>query len=502
MSATGFNISKDLGLQEKCAVFGVYGAPEAARLSFYGLWALQHRGQESSGIASSDGKKLHRHTGFGLVSNVYKDEDLDNLPGLLAIGHNRYSTSGGTDTFFNQPVISVDENTQFAYAHNGNLPDWTRLEEFLKDRGIDTDLLNDSLMMSKAIECYMIDGESLEQAIIKAYPLFTGVFSSLALDADKLIAFRDVCGIRPLSIGTLPKGGYVIASETCALDTVGATFLRDVAPGELVVIDKNGLTSHQVAKPNPKLDIFEFVYFARPDSVLMGRNVHHVRENFGRQMAREFPIDADIVVPVPDSGIPAALGYSQGTGMRFEMGLIKNRYINRTFIRPTEELRKRDLKIKLNPVVGSIKGRRVVMVDDSIVRGTTVRQVVQMLKDAGAKELHLLITCPPIRYPDFYGINTPDQSELIGAGMSVAEMCEYLGADSLHFLSYDGMIEATGLPGDTFSTSCFDGIYPISIGKRAKGIKMIKTGAATHNPVHNDTAVKFQPVDSVKKINI
>ena len=472
MSKSDF--ASDLGLREKCAVFGVYGASEAARLAFYGLWALQHRGQESSGIASSDGKKLHRHTGFGLVSNVYKDEDLDNLPGTLAIGHNRYSTSGGTDAFLNLPVIS-EGNAQFAYALNGNLPDWTNLEDFLKARGVDTAKLNDSLMMSKAIECYVGDGLNLEQAILKAYPLFTGVFSSLALDANKLVAFRDKCGIRPLSIGTLPEGGYVVASETCALDTVGATFLRDVGPGELVVIDENGITSHQAEEPHPKLDIFEFVYFARPDSILLGRNIHHVRENLGREMAKEFPIDADIVVPIPDSAIPAALGYAQATGMRFEMGLIKNRYINRTFIRPTAELRKRDLKMKLNPIVGSIKGRRVIIVDDSIVRGTTLRQVSRMILDAGAREVHLLITCPPILYPDYYGINTPDQSELIAATMSIEEIRVDLGADSLHFLSYDGMIKATGLPANTFSTSCFNGVYPISIGKRADGIKTVKT---------------------------
>ncbi len=463
------DISKNPGLQEKCAVFGVYGAPEAARLTFYGLWALQHRGQESSGIAASDGQTLRRHTDFGLVSNVYKDEDLDNLPGRAAIGHNRYTTSGGNDIFNNQPTI----NNAFSYAHNGNLPDWSKLSAFLEEQGIDTARHSDSLMMSKAIDCYLKQGNNLEQAIIKAYPLFTGVFSSVALGPDKLVAFRDECGIRPLSIGTLSGGGYVVASETCALDTVGATFLRDVNPGEVVVIDKNGLSAYQAVEANPKLDIFEFVYFARPDSVLLGRNVHHVRENLGRQMAKESPIEADIVVPIPDSGIPAALGYAQAMNLRFEMGLIKNRYINRTFIRPTEALRKRDLQMKLNPIVGSIKGRRVILVDDSIVRGTTLRQVGQMMRDAGAREVHLLITCPPILYPDYYGINTPDQAELISSRMSPAELGRHLGADSLHFLSYDGMVEATGLPADVFSASCFDGIYPIDIGNRTKNIREI-----------------------------
>jgi amidophosphoribosyltransferase len=281
-------------------------------------------------------------------------------------------------------------------------------------------------------------------------------------------------------------GGYVVASETCAFDTIGARFVRDVEPGEIVVIDESGIVSHQVEPGDLKLDIFELVYFARPDSQILGKRIDGIRKNFGTQMAKEFPIKADVIVPVPDSGIPAALGYSQASGVPFEMGLIKNRYIHRTFIRPTTALRERDLKMKLNPVIETLKGKRVVLVDDSIVRGTTMRHLVAMVFEAGAKEVHLLITCPPVRYPDFYGINTPKQSELLAAYMTEDEMRDHVGATSLCFLSYDGMLSATELPPENFSTSCFNGIYPISIGKCADDILELKPGQTlpkdTHNP--------------------
>jgi amidophosphoribosyltransferase len=462
----------DSQLTEKCAVFGLFGkSNEASRLTFYGLWALQHRGQESSGIVSSEGEQLYRHAAQGLVANVYREEDLEQLPGHIAIGHNRYSTSGGADSRHAQPCIDYDR--KFAFAHNGNLPTTDKLEEFLNNRGIQTEQLNDSGMMSKAIGCFIEDGKSLEQAIMAAYPLFTGVFSSVAMDNTKLVAFRDKCGIRPLSIGII-DGGYVVASETCAFDTIGATFLRDVEPGELVVIDDSGLKSHKVVKANPKLDIFEFVYFARPDSMLLGQRVNQVRENFGVQMAKEYPIEADVVIPIPDSAIPAAQGYSQGSGVPFEMGIIKNRYIHRTFIRPSASLREQDVKMKLNPLVESIKDRRVILVDDSIVRGTTMRQVVKMIFGAGAREVHLMISSPPVQYPDFYGINTPNQNDLIATKMSVEQIRQYLGANSLNYLSYNGMVKATGLPAEVFSTSCFNGVYPIPIGQHAKKIHKVE----------------------------
>lgn len=482
--------------KEKCAVFGIVGPKatqqtglEAARLTFYGLWALQHRGQESSGIVSSDGQHMYRHAAPGLVATVYREEDLEQLPGHMAIGHNRYSTSGGTDDLFNQPFL--DREHQLAFAHNGNLPDWSKLQEFLEQRGINLDKANDSRMMALALACYMDDGLSLPQAVKAAYPLFTGVFSSLVLNPEMMVAVRDPAGVRPLSIGQF-EGGYVVASETCAFDTVGATYLRDVEPGEMVIITKEGLTSEQIVPGQQKLDIFEMVYFARPDSLLLGKRVDLVRQDFGRVMAKEFPIEADVIIPVPESGIPAALGYSQASGIPFEMGLIKNRYIHRTFIRPTAQLRERDLKMKLNPVIDLIQDKRVVLVDDSIVRGTTMRQLVSMVFEAGAKEVHLLISSPPVRYPDFYGINTPKQSELLAAYMTEPEMNDYVGATSLHFLSFDGMIKATGLSVDSFTTSCFTGQYPISIGQRQQEIVTLKPGEvlprATHQPPKYATA--------------
>lgn len=462
----------DTQLTEKCAVFGIFAAsPEAARLSFYGLCALQHRGQESSGIATSDGKTIHRHAANGLVTTVYRESDLNELPGHIAIGHNRYSTSGGHTEAYNQPFYNPEHG--FALAHNGNLPDTTALVNFLEASGVPTADLNDTGMMMAAIGQKLESGMVIEDAIAACYPLFTGAFSCTLLTRDKLIAFRDRCGIRPLSLGRLGDGSYVIASETCALDTVSAAFEREIQPGELVAINKHGLTSRQVVAGDQKLDIFEYVYFARPDSTMLGKSVNTVRHSFGHEMAAEFAVDADVIIPVPDSAIPAALGYATASGIPFEMNLIKNRYIHRTFIRPTAELREHDLKMKLNPLVESIRGRRVILVDDSIVRGTTMRKVVAMLKEAGATEVHLLISCPPILYPDYYGINTPDQGELIAATMSIDEICEYIGATSLHFLSYDGMIRATGLPESALSASCFTGLYPISIGKRSTEIRQI-----------------------------
>ncbi len=455
-------------LKEKCAVFGTYGTGEgAARLTFYGLWALQHRGQESSGIVSSDGKDMFRHAGPGLVSNVYREEDLQQLTGEITIGHNRYSTSGADGDAHCQPILKRE--AKFAFAHNGNLPVTAKLEAFLEERGVAWAKLNDSGMMAEAIHIYMQDGLSLEAAIKEAFPLFEGAFSCVVMTPDKLVAFRDSRGIRPLSIATLGDG-YVVGSETCAFDTIGATFLRDVKPGEMVVVDSGGLHSEQVVRGKLKLDIFELVYFARPDSVIEGCSVDLVRQNLGRELAKEWPVDADMVVPVPDSAIPAAIGYAQASGVPFEMALIKNRYIHRTFIRPTEQLREQDLKMKLNPMPHLLKGKKVVLIDDSIVRGTTTRKIAKMIYEAGAKEVHILISCPPVQYPDFYGINLPTQEELIAYHMSPEEIRDHLGVDSLGYLSFDGMIRATGKPASKFSTHCFDGVYPVSIGVRQEEI--------------------------------
>lgn len=460
----------DEPLSEKCAVFGIYNVPDAARTAFYGLWALQHRGQESSGIVSSDGTHLFRHVAPGLVSNAFHKEDLEQLPGKLAIGHNRYSTSGAADGAHGQPILVRD--THIAVAHNGNFPVVDKMKDFLGFQDIDTESMNDSEMMTQVISWFVGDGEKLEDAVTRAFPMLDGAFSCVAMGRNKLVAFRDRCGIRPLSIAKLGDG-YVVASETCAFDTVGAKFIRDVEPGEMIIIDADGLRSVQIVPGKTKLDIFEFVYFARPDSILLGQSVNEVRRKMGEVLAKEHKIDADIVVPIPDSSIPAALGYSQASGIPFEMAIIKNRYIHRTFIRPNNLLRDQDFKMKLNPMPHVIKGKRVVLVDDSIVRGNTMKKIVKMLYRVGAKEVHVVVSSPPVVYPDFYGINISTQKELIAAHMSLPEIREHIGADSLGYLSYAGMIRATGLPESMFSTSCFSGVYPIKIGAHADKIQKI-----------------------------
>ncbi len=456
-------------LREKCGIFGVYGDGfEAARLTYFGLFALQHRGQEASGIVSSDGKDFFIHKDVGLVAQVYKDENISDLKGHMAIGHNRYSTSGSKYAHI-QPVMP--NNRIVALAHNGNLPSTQKLEGFLTKNGIATERLNDSEMMAAAIDCYLQQGLAIEDALQKAYPLFTGAFSLLVMTKDKIAALRDPCGIRPLSYGRLGSG-YVFASESCALDTVHVSFICEVQPGEMVVVDRNGLTSYQLAKPNPKLDIFEFIYFARPDSIINGKSVDEVRQNFGHVLAKEYTVNADLVIGVPDSATPAAIGYSHASGIPYYPGLIKNRYIGRTFIRPEQHLRDADVHMKLNPVRHVMRGKRVIVIDDSLVRGTTSKRVVNLVREAGAKEVHFLVSSPPYRFPDFYGIDTPDQRKLIAATKSIPEIQRYLGADSLHYLSYEGLIKATGLPASSFSTPSFTGKYPIPIHERAREFEL------------------------------
>ncbi len=452
-------------LREKCGIFGVYGANlDAARLTYFGLYSLQHRGQEASGIVSSDGEALHSHKEVGLVAQVYKDEDIQALAGHMAIGHNRYSTSGSKHRHM-QPVLNDDSIV--ALAHNGNLPSTHKLEVFLSQKGITTHDLNDSEMMCEAIRWYLLQGLPLERAIKAAFPLFTGAFSLLVMTKNKIAALRDHCGIRPLAIGTLDEG-YVFSSETCALDTIGAEFVREVKPGEMVVIDTMGLKSYRLAPAKQKLDIFEFIYFARPDSIILGKSVDEVRQNFGHNLAKEAKIDADIVMGVPDSATPAAIGYAHASGIPYYPGLIKNRYIGRTFIRPEQHLREADVHLKLNPIKHIIEGKRVIVIDDSLVRGTTSKRVVRLIRQAGAKEVHFLVSSPPYKFPDFYGIDTPEQSRLIAATKTVEETRQYLTADSLHYLSFDGLIAATGLTRDMFSAPCFTGEYPIDIGERAQ----------------------------------
>ena len=467
--ASSSNIINLFTPHEKCGVFGVYGKDmDAARLVHTGLWALQHRGQESSGIASSEGTSIRVVKNEGLVAHVYREELLMLLSGNCAIGHNRYGTSGGTGQLHAQPVMSPQGLV--ALAHNGNLPQTTKLADFLQEKAVPTDNLNDSEMMHAAIEYYYSQTNSLTQAITLAFPLFNGVFSLLIMTNNCLAAVRDAHGIRPLCIGKL-NGSFVFSSETCALDAIGATFVRNVLPGEMVTIDESGLKSVALAEGKETLDVFEFVYFSRPDSILAGQRVNQVRKNLGRYLAQESPIDADVVIPIPDSAIPAALGYAEVSGIPFDHGLIKNRYIHRTFIRPAQKLRDKDVHMKLNPLPEIICGKRVAIVDDSIVRGTTVKKLVERLRAVGALEVHLLISSPPVKYPDFYGIDTPRQDELIASQMSLDEIKTHLKIDSLHFLSYEGLIKATGLPKSQLCTSCFSGVYPVDIGHLKTGIK-------------------------------
>jgi len=483
-------------LGEKCAVFGVFGKGlDVSRLSFFGLYALQHRGQESAGIATADGETITVHKGMGLVSQIFNDELIGSLKGHIAVGHNRYSTTGGSKVKHAQPMLaagagslqkisyedphpslndsvslcSAPDDGAIALVHNGNLPTTSALSDFLRSKDIDTSEFSDSRMIVEAIGARMREGLGLTAAIKDVYPLMTGAFSILIMSRDTLVAVRDHCGIRPLSIAKL-NGGYVVASETCAFAPIGAEYVRDVAPGEMVTIDENGMRSEQLATADPKLDIFEFVYFARPDSELLGKSVYGVRKNFGTQLAKEYPLEADVVIPVPETAIPSAIGYAQALDISFEMGLVKNRYIHRTFITPEQHIREQGVKAKLTPLPEVIRGKRVVIFDDSIVRGTTSRQIVRMVFEAGAKEVHFLVASPPVKFPDFYGIDTPKQSDLIASVKSVEEMREFLGATSLRFLSYEGMIEATGIPADQFSTSCFTGVYPIDIKERVQEI--------------------------------
>lgn len=456
-------------LKEKCAIFGVYGkGMDAARLTYFGLFALQHRGQESSGITASNGKKLRTHKGGGLVPQVYAEKNLQKLKGYLAIGHNRYSTSGGSNDKHSQPICNSTDDV-VSLAHNGNIPSVKKLKVFLSKNNVSTKGLNDSGLMHATIKYYLKKRYSLTDAVAKSFPLFTGAFSLLVMTKNEIAVVRDQFGIRPLSIGKL-NGGYIFSSETCAIDTVNATYIRDVKPGELVVVNEDGLHSQQLAVPTQKLDIFEFIYFSRPDSTLLGKRVHDVRKNLGKELAREFSLKADVVIPVPDSAIPAAIGYAETLRLPIDFGLVKNRYIGRTFIMPDQKLRDRSVEMKLNPIKEVIDGKRVVLVDDSIVRGTTARKLVKMVRNAGAKKVYLLSSCPPIRFPDFYGIDTPNQAELIAANMTVKNVEKFIGADKVCYLSYAGMIKATGLSKDMFCTSQFNGDYPIDIGENKNKI--------------------------------
>ncbi len=453
-------------LKEKCGIVGIYGKGlPVSKLAFFSLFALQHRGQEASGITTGNGKRLFTHKGAGLVAQVYTEKNIKDLKGYVAIGHNRYSTSGGSALDHAQPVIN--KNSTFALAHNGNLPSVKALESFLASKKALQKNRSDSELAADVIELYIKEGNSIEDSVKRAYPLITGAFSMVMMDKNHLVAVRDTFGMRPLALGKINDGdGYVIASETCAIKTIGATVIREIEPGEMIVINDNGIKSVQIEKPTPKHDIFEYVYFARPDSVLNGKLIYDVRKNFGKELAREYKINIDAIVPVPDTATPVSLGYSEATGIPIEMALVKNRYVHRTFIEPDKKSRKHSVALKLIPLPEILKGKKIALVDDSIVRGNTMKRLVGTLFENGAKEVHLLISSPPIRFPDFYGMDTPNQNDLIASHKTVEEIRKFLGATSVNYLSLGGLIKSIGLPESHLSTSCFSGVYPIDLKER------------------------------------
>jgi amidophosphoribosyltransferase len=442
---------------EACGVFGILlpGA-DAARLTYFGLFALQHRGQESAGIAVSDGETITVYKDLGLVAQVFDERTLAGLSGDLAIGHTRYSTTGSSVWANSQPVYRQLGRNGIALAHNGNLTNTSQLGDELGPVAGTTD----SELMTEVIASEMQGDVGLADAMERALARFEGAYTLAVMDRTTLVGVRDPLGFRPLCLGRLGDG-WVVASETAALDIIGAKFVREVEPGEMVVFDGVELTSRRpFAEARPRLCLFEFVYFARPDSVLHAQTVHAARRRMGEALAAQAPAEADIVVPVPESGIPAAQGYAAASGVPYRDGLVKNRYVGRTFIEPAQSMRDRDVQMKLNAMRGELEGRRVVLVDDSIVRGSTTRQLVQIVRDAGAHEVHLRISSPPYRWPCFYGMDTGDRSTLLAADRDVSDIAAYLAVDSLAYLDLERLIAATGAPADSFCTACLSGDYP------------------------------------------
>ncbi len=453
------------GLKEFCALFGVFGVPNASKLTYLGLYALQHRGQEGSGIVSSDGETIYHYKGMGLVNDVFNNpEILSNLKGNRAIGHNRYSTTGSSALLNTQPILITYKDGQLAVAHNGNLTNAFTLRSRMEKKGSIFQSTSDSEIILHLVA--QSSKPSLVEKITEALSKVQGAYSLLFLNQNQLIAARDPKGFRPLALGRLGKA-WVVASETCAFDLVGAKYVRDVYPGEILSISSKGLKS---ISPFPKQKhsfcIFEFIYFARPDSKIFGENVDKIRRRLGKKLAEEKPAEADIVISVPDSSNTATIGYSEGSGIKSEIGLIRNHYIGRTFIHPDQRIRDFDAKIKYNPVKGVLKNKKVVIVDDSIVRGTTSKKLVKMIKKAGAKEVHFRVSSPPLKSPCFYGIDMPTKKELIGSNKSVEQIRKHLGADSLGYLSVEGMLSTSTITRkENFCTACFTGKYPTSIEK-------------------------------------
>jgi amidophosphoribosyltransferase len=447
-------------LHEECGVFGIYGHPEASKMAYLGLYALQHRGQESAGIAAWDGNRLVAYRAMGYVADAFTEAELARLAGPLAVGHVRYSTAGASKLVNAQPILIECAHGQIALCHNGNLVNADALRQELVRAGAIFQTSSDTEVI---LHLYARSQAALpEDALVESLAQIQGAFSLVIATPDRLIAVRDPHGFRPLALGRLGDA-TVVASETCAMDLIGATWVRDVEPGEIVVVGPNGVRSLQPFPAAPQAHcIFEHVYFARPDSYVFGESVNEVRTKFGRILARESAVQADVVVPVPDSGVCAATGYAEEAGIPLRMGLIRNHYVGRTFIEPQQSIRHFGVKVKLNPVRSILDGRRVVLVDDSIVRGTTSRKIVRMIKAAGAREVHVRISCPPTISPCFYGVDTPRRSELIAATHTLDEIRKYVEADSLRYLSLEGMLSAVNSHRSVYCTACYTGKYPVA----------------------------------------
>lgn len=462
----------DRVLKEECGIFGVYntsGHTDAAVITYYGLYALQHRGQESCGIAVNDDGTIIYHKDMGLVPEVFNDTILKHLNGTIAVGHVRYSTYGSSTRENAQPLVTKYKKGTLTVAHNGNIVNAADLRKEFEDSGAIFQTTSDSEVIAYIIARERIKCHSVEEAVARCLPYLKGSFSLIVMSPRKLIAARDPWGIRPLSMGKTDHS-YIFASETCALDAVDAEYIRDIKPGEIVCVDKDGVRSDErLCTGKEKICIFEYIYFARPDSMIDGVSVYDARRRAGRFLAKEHPVEADIVIPVPDSGIDAAIGYAEESGIPYGVGLIKNRYIGRTFIQPTQQQRVRAVRIKLNALKETVRDKRVVMVDDSIVRGTTSQRIVQMIRDAGAKEVHMRISSPPFMYPCYFGTDIPDQDSLVAVHNSVDDMRRMMDADSLGFLSIESLAEIMGSEKRDHCNACFTGSYPMEVPFNSKG---------------------------------
>jgi len=444
-------------LNEECAVVGIFNHDEASKLAYFSLHSMQHRGQEACGIASADGGKVHMIKDRGLVSQVFNDDKLKTLSGKAAIGHNRYSTAGEESTLDAQPVFARYDLGEMAIVHNGNLTNAQEIREGLIKKGAIFQTFMDTENLIHLIA--KSDEDKLLDRIIDGVKKIQGAYSLVFLSRQKMFAMRDPHGLRPLSLGKVGDG-YIVSSETCAFDLIGAKFIRDVKPGELLIFERGKEPqSMQIFEPTPKHCVFEHVYFARPDSDVFEQNVYAMRKNMGKELSKIAPVEADMIVPVPDGGIPSALGYAQESGIPFEMGIMRNHYIGRTFIEPTQEMRDLKVKMKLSPIASLIKGKKLIVIDDSIVRGTTSKRIVRMLKEAGALEVHMRISSPPTTDPCYYGVDTPDKENLLAANMTNKQMCEFMGADSLAYLTNEALMKSVNSEKNEYCTACFTGDY-------------------------------------------